>query len=102
MAISIKQVEHIAKLARIQLKEAEKRRFTKELSKILDYMNKLNEIDTENIEPTSQVIGLENIFREDFKPDEFDPEKVRKLIGQAPDREDNFFKTLFVFEKGEK
>lgn len=58
-------VGHVAKLANLQLKEKEKERFEKQLSSVLDYINKLQEIDTKNVKPTSQVTGLENIFRED-------------------------------------
>jgi len=63
--LSDKEVQHIAKLARLGLKEGEVSKFAKQLSEILEYTEQLNEVDTENIEPTSQVTGLENVSRED-------------------------------------
>lgn len=59
------QVRHIAKLARLKLSDAEVKKFCKELASILDYVDILNELDTENIEPTAQVTGLTSVFRKD-------------------------------------
>lgn len=59
------QIRHIAKLARLQISDEEVTKFAKELSSILDYIGILNELDTENVEPTAQVTGLSNVFRED-------------------------------------
>lgn len=97
--ITKKEVEHIAKLARLGLSEAEKEKYSKELSGILDYMEKLNEVKVKNVEPTAQITGLENIFRKDGNPHEADFEKIKKIISQAPEREGNFVKTRPVFEK---
>jgi len=58
-------VAYIAKLANLPIKEEEKEKFQKQLSEILSYVEKLKEVDTKNIEPTSQVTGLENVTRED-------------------------------------
>lgn len=58
-------VTHVAKLANLPLKPEEKEKFEKQLSETLTYVEKLNSINTEGIEPTSQVTGLENITRED-------------------------------------
>ena len=58
-------VRHIAKLARLKLSDEEVKKFTKELTSILEYIDVLNELDTENVEPTAQVTGLSNVFRED-------------------------------------
>lgn len=58
-------VKHIAKLANLPLSRTEERKFEKQLSSILEYVEKLNKIDTKNIESTSQVTGLENAVRED-------------------------------------
>jgi len=63
--ISKEQIEHIAKLARIELTEKEKEKFSTELSSILEYIDKLNQVDTGKIEPISQVTGLKNILRSD-------------------------------------
>lgn len=58
-------VYHVAKLANLLLKPEEKVKFEKQLSEILSYFEKLKEVDTKNVEATSQVTGLENVTRED-------------------------------------
>lgn len=58
-------VLHVAKLANLPLAKEEQKKFESQLSSVLDYVNKLNEIDIKDVEPTSQVTGLENISRED-------------------------------------
>ncbi len=58
-------VSHIAKLANLPLSKEEKDKFEKQLSSILEYVKKLQEAKTENVAPTSQVTGLENVSRED-------------------------------------
>ena len=58
-------VVHVAKLANLPLKPAEEKKFEKQLSDILSYVEKLREVDTKNVETTSQVTGLENVTRED-------------------------------------
>jgi aspartyl-tRNA(Asn)/glutamyl-tRNA(Gln) amidotransferase subunit C len=59
------QVRHIAKLARIRLTDEEVKKFSKQLSGVLDYMDVLNEVDTKNVPETSQVTGLKNVMEED-------------------------------------
>ncbi len=59
-------VKHIAKLANLTLTEEEITKFEKQLTETLQYIDELNEVDTKNIQPTSQVTGLENVFREDI------------------------------------
>lgn len=58
-------ISHIAKLANLQIEENKLEKFSSQLSSVLDYINKLNELDTSTIEPTSQVTGLENVLRDD-------------------------------------
>lgn len=58
-------VIHIAKLANLTISKEEEKKFESQLSSVLDYVNKLKEVDTKNVETTSQVTGLENITRED-------------------------------------
>ena len=85
MALTLKEVEHIAKLARLGLAGGEKGVLKKELSSILNYVSKLQEVDVKKIEPTSQVTGLVNTMRED-KVEEFDEKifdgqlKVKKVF----------------------
>lgn len=59
------QVRHIAKLARLQLSDAEVEKFAKELTNILQYVDMLREVDTKDVAATSQVTGLQNAFRDD-------------------------------------
>jgi aspartyl-tRNA(Asn)/glutamyl-tRNA(Gln) amidotransferase subunit C len=66
------EVLHVAKLAKLELSDSCLTKYTSQLSKIIDYVSELSEIDTDNIEPTSQTTGLENVYRED----EIQPDKV--------------------------
>ena len=79
-----KQIEHVAKLAKLELTNAEVEKFQKQLSEVLDYFNILNEVDTDGIEPTSQVTGLENVMREDKMENDLSVEnkeyQVEKVI----------------------
>lgn len=59
-------IEHVAKLARLKLTDAEKKRFSSQMGTIIKYIEKLNELDTKNVEPTAHVLGLENVFRDDI------------------------------------
>lgn len=63
--LSEEQVRHVAKLARISLTEAEIKKFSTQLSKVIGYMDILNEVDTKKVAETSQVTGLKNIMGED-------------------------------------
>ena len=59
-------ITYLAKLARLKLTEAEKERFSNQMGTIIKYIEKLNELDTQNVEPTAHVLGLKNIFRDDM------------------------------------
>ena len=63
--ISIAEVEHVAHLARLALSPEEQQRFTEQLNAILAYMDQLNEVPTDDVEPTSHVLDLVNVFRDD-------------------------------------
>ena len=65
MSVTIKDVQHIAELARLEFTEDEKGKLTAQLNSILAYMEQLNKLDTSAIEPLSHVIELSNVFRED-------------------------------------
>ena len=58
-------IEHVAKLARLKLTDAEKERFSKQMGTVIKYIEKLSELDTKNVEPTAHVLGLNNVFRDD-------------------------------------
>lgn len=78
MQLSEDQVRHIAKLARIRLRDDEIQKFQTELSAILNYVEQLNDVDTTNVVPTSQVTGLENRMRDDEVTYEFSRETMLK------------------------
>jgi aspartyl-tRNA(Asn)/glutamyl-tRNA(Gln) amidotransferase subunit C len=65
MALTIKEVEDIALLARLNLKEEEKENFTRQLNLVLDYTNRLHKLDTNNVEPVTYVLPVYNVFRDD-------------------------------------
>ena len=58
-------IEHLAKLARLKLTDAEKEKFSNQMGTIIKYIEKLSELNTDNVEPTAHVLGLNNVFRED-------------------------------------
>lgn len=87
--IDLEQVRKVALLARLELTEAEEQQFTEQLSGILDYVQQLNELNTDNIEPTTRAIELSNITRQDELTQFEERESILEI---APDREDDFFK----------
>ena len=90
-----KDVEHVAKLARLELSEDEKEKFTKHFSDILEYFNQLSEVNTENVEPMAQPIPLVNVLREDKVEL---PYTRDELLKNAPLEEDGFFKVPKIGE----
>lgn len=96
--ITDKNVEHIAALARIQLTAEEEKRFEKELSAILDFVEKLNEVNTQNIEPMTGGTNLENVMREDNQIDKNLENKSAELVNAAPDKKEGWIKVKAVFE----
>ncbi len=87
--IGEKEVNHIAHLARLQITSDERMQFAGELGEILNYVNMLQEIDTEEIEATFSVLPLFNRFREDTVQPSL---SFSEILLNAPDREDNYFK----------
>ena len=65
MSVTLSDVEKIAKLAKLDLSSQEKLKLADQMAEIVRYVEKLNELDTENIAPTSHVLDLKNVFRED-------------------------------------
>ena len=89
--VSLEEVERIFTLAKINLTEQEKEKFPKELSNILSYIEQLQEVDTENVVPVTQITGLVNVFREDVIKN-CDEEEMKIMIKNFPDREGRFVK----------
>lgn len=93
--ITKKDVEYVAKLARIGFSSSEIEQFTKELSAILEYIGKLNELDVSKVEPTSHVLPIKNVYREDAVKKSLPVEEVMKL---AVAKDKNQFKVPKVIE----
>lgn len=124
-----KTIKHIASLARIELTDKEEGKMSGELSAILGYIDQLNSINTDGVEPLYQTTGLVNSMREDKSQQDFEMNPIRsktttesgssadytfragwtsngtndslneKLIGQAPKKEGRFIKVKSVFNK---
>jgi len=88
-------IEKVAKLARLELSEEEKKRFGEQLEQILAYMEQLNRLDTQGVEPTSHAIPIANVFREDKVKPSFPKEEV---LGISPAQEDDHFKVPRIIE----
>ncbi len=95
MALTREEVEKVAKLARLKFEENEIEKFRSDLNNILDYINKLKELDTENVPPTSHVVEMKNVFREDVVGESLPIEEVLK---NAPEKKDRFFVVPRVIE----
>ena len=96
MSVTKKDVEYIAELARLKLNEEEIEKYTVQLNEILTYVEKLNEIDTTNVEPLSHPVEENNVFREDVVKPSIDREIAFR---NAPDRSELFFKVPKVIDK---
>jgi aspartyl-tRNA(Asn)/glutamyl-tRNA(Gln) amidotransferase subunit C len=89
MALTIKEVEHVALLARLSLNDEEKALFSRQLSSILEYVDQLNELDTDDVEPLTHILPVFNVFREDVVR----PGSVREeILSNAPLLEENQYK----------
>ncbi|WP_121970354.1 Asp-tRNA(Asn)/Glu-tRNA(Gln) amidotransferase subunit GatC [Leptolyngbya sp. BC1307] len=87
--IDLEQVRKVAKLARLELSDVEEQQFTSQLSSILEYVQQLDELDTESVPPTTRAIEVSNITR----PDQLETFTEREaILDSAPDREGDFFK----------
>ena len=95
MKITRAEVEHVATLARLALTEGELDTFTGQMDGILAYVEKLNELDTTGIEPTSHAVPVENAFREDAVRPSIG---VENALANAPGRVADFFRVPKVIE----
>ena len=94
--ISKEEVEYLAKLARVGLTDAEITKYQKDLGDILGYVEKLNEVDTDNVEPMAAGIEKRNETRED-KVEKIEGTPA-ELISEAPKHEDGFIKVKSIFD----
>ena len=95
MQLTKEQIQHIANLARLELTEEELEKYGGQLSAVLGYIDQLQEVDTEGIEPTAQVTGLVNVFREDEIKVWDDSERLA-AINESHEVEDGFVKVRKV------
>jgi aspartyl-tRNA(Asn)/glutamyl-tRNA(Gln) amidotransferase subunit C len=89
MKIGNKEIQHVALLARLELSEEEIKQFTGQLDAILTYVDKLNELDTRGVEPTSHAIQVGNVVREDHVKESI---PVQEALANAPEQDNDFFK----------
>jgi aspartyl-tRNA(Asn)/glutamyl-tRNA(Gln) amidotransferase subunit C len=88
-------VSYIANLAKLNIEKENVEKFTEEFNNIIDYINKLSEVNTENVEPTSHVLEMFNVLREDTVASSLDEEEVFK---NAPNKEKGHFKVPRIVE----
>ena len=91
------QVRKVAKLSRLDLTEDEVEEFTGQLSAILEYVEKMNELDTAGVEPLAHCLPVSNVLREDSARESLGTEKV---LANAPQRDDEFFKVPKILDDG--
>lgn len=94
--ISLKQVEELARLARLGLTEQEKASLAKEMTVILNYVQILDEVSTKNIQPTNQVTGLNSVLRKDEKT--VSDILLKERLANVPATENTFIKVKKVLE----
>lgn len=95
MPVSVEQVRYIARLARLRFTEEEEQRLAEEMSEIISYVEKLNELDTSGVEPMSHVLDLYNVVRKDEIAQRISREEALK---NAPDADGTFFRVPKVIE----
>ena len=94
--ISIHEVDHVARLARLELSAAEKERMRSELDGILSYIDKLRGLDTRDVEPTSHAVPVTNVMRDDVEGPSLPQEE---MLANAPDRHRDLFRVPKIIEE---
>lgn len=95
MKVTIDDVNYIARLSRLELSSEEMETMRGQINDILLYIDKLNELDTSGISPTSHILDISNIFRQDEASHSLD---VEKALSNAPDRHSSYFKVPKIIE----
>ena len=88
-------VKHVANLANLSLREDEVKKYENQLLSILDYIDKLKEVNTENVQETSQTTGLENVSKKDVPSSSLSQEEA---LSNAKSKHNGFFKVKAIFE----
>jgi len=95
MSVTKNDVEHIAKLAKLEIKDEEINEFTSQLNQVLEYVDKLNELDTEHVEPLSHPVEGNNVFRKDILKDSIPTEDALK---NSASKTEEYFKVPKVIK----
>jgi len=95
LKITIADVDHVAMLARLRFDEDQKAGMAEQLSRIVEYVEKLNELDTGDVSPMAHAVPLRNVLRDDEVRPSLDPEEA---LRNAPDREGDFFRVPRILE----
>jgi aspartyl-tRNA(Asn)/glutamyl-tRNA(Gln) amidotransferase subunit C len=98
MAISRDEVKQVAFLSRLEMSDEELDKFTGQLSQILEYASMLNDLEIADVPPTSHVIPMKNVFREDIVRESY---PIEKVLANAPEPFGNFFRVPRVIDEGE-
>lgn len=96
MQLTTDEVRHVAELAKLSLTDSEVAEYTEQLSAILEYAERLREVDTSSVPPTPYVLPLHNIMRDDEPAPSLPNEEA---LANAPDHDDGFFRVRAVFEE---
>ena len=95
MKVKKEDIFHVATLARLELEKDEAELLTGDMNDILDYIERLEALNTDNVEPTSHAMEVNNVFREDLLKRDF---TIEKAMANTPDSENNSFKVPKVIE----
>jgi aspartyl-tRNA(Asn)/glutamyl-tRNA(Gln) amidotransferase subunit C len=95
MSFTLEEVQRVATLARLHLDNEEVQLLAVQLDRILQYMEKLNQLDTSQVEPLAHAVDIVNAFREDRVTNSPDPES---LLANAPEKDETFFKVPKIIE----
>ncbi|MDD6810510.1 MAG: Asp-tRNA(Asn)/Glu-tRNA(Gln) amidotransferase subunit GatC [Lachnospiraceae bacterium] len=93
--ISDETIEYVGILAKLELSEEQKEQAKKDMGRMLDYIDKLGELDTEGVEPMSHVFPVQNVFREDVVTN---CDTREELLSNAPEEKDGMFMVPRTFE----
>lgn len=95
MQVTEKDIEYVAQLSRLVLTSEEKELFVKNLNDVIEHADKLNELDTNDVEPTAHIQSIVNVYRSD----EIYPSLPREdLLCNAPDHDDHYFRVPIIIE----
>ena len=94
MSLSADEVRKVAELARLEISDAELETMARQLSAIVDYINQLQEVNTDGVEPLAHALDLHDVFREDVPGQSLGPDEA---LANAPARKNNFYRVPPVF-----